>query len=107
MMRLTLGVVGKTLFGTDVEVHAPEVGAAMTAVMGSFWTLMLPFAHLIERLPVPLLRRTRAARAELDAIIYGMIAERRRSPGDRGDLLSMLLEAQDEEEGPDGRRAVA
>ena len=50
MMRLTLGVVGKTLFDTDVEAHAPEVGAAMTAVMGSFWTLMLPFAHLLERL---------------------------------------------------------
>ena len=28
-----------------------------------------------------------------------MIAERRRSPGDRGDLLSMLLAAQDEEDG--------
>ena len=59
MMRLTLGIVGKTLFDTDVEAHAPEVGAAMTAVMGSFWTLMLPFSHLIERLPVPRLRRSR------------------------------------------------
>jgi cytochrome P450 len=97
MMRLTLAIVGKTLFGTDVEAHARDVGAAMSAVMGSFWTLMLPFAHLIERLPVPSLRRSRRARAELDAIIYRMIAERRHSPGDRGDLLSMLLEAQDEE----------
>ncbi|MEO8257965.1 MAG: cytochrome P450 [Acidobacteriota bacterium] len=97
MMRLTLGIVGQTLFGTDVEAHAPEVGAAMSAVMESFWTLMLPFAHVIERLPLPKLRRTRVARAELDAIIYRMIAERRRSPGDRGDLLSMLLEAQDED----------
>ena len=96
-MRLTLAIVGKTLFDTDVEAHARDVGIAMTAVMESFWMLMLPFAHLIERLPVPRLRRSRMARAELDAIIYGMIAERRRSPGDRGDLLSMLLEAQDEE----------
>jgi cytochrome P450 len=98
MMRLTLAIVGKTLFDTDVEAHARDVGAAMTAVMESFWTLMLPFARAIERLPVPRLRRSRAARAELDAIIYRMIAERRRSPGDRGDLLSMLLAAQDEEE---------
>jgi len=101
MMRLTLGIVGKTLFGTDVEAHAPEVGAAMTAVMESFWTLMLPFSHLLERLPIPRLRRIRTVRAELDAIIYGMIAERRRSPGDRGDLLSMLLAAQDDEDGRD------
>ena len=101
MMRLTLAIVGKTLFDTDVEAHAPEVGAALTAVMESFWTMMLPFSDLLERLPVPRLRRARAARAELDAIIYGMIAERRRSPGDRGDLLSMLLVAQDEEDGHD------
>ena len=105
MMRLTLAIVGKTLFDTDVEARARDVGAAMTAVMESFWTFMLPFARIIERLPVPGLRRSRAARAELDAIIYRMIAERRRSPGDRGDLLSMLLEAQDEErsDGPHER----
>ena len=52
---------------------------------------MLPFSDLLEQLPVPKLRRARAARAQLDAIIYGMIAERRRSRRDHGDLLSMLL----------------
>ena len=40
--------------------------------------MMLPFADVIERLPVPMLRRARMARARLDAIIYRMIAERRR-----------------------------
>jgi cytochrome P450 len=70
--------------------------------MGSFWTLMLPWPDLVERLPIPALRRTRTARARLDRIIYGMIAERRRSPLDRGDLLSMLLLAQDEEAGGEG-----
>jgi cytochrome P450 len=65
---------------------------------------MLPFADLLEHLPVPKLRRARVARAQLDAIIYGMIAERRRSGRDHGDLLSMLLSAQDEEaEGAAGR----
>jgi cytochrome P450 len=44
----------------------------------------------------------RTARAELDAIIYTLIAERRKFPGDRGDLLSMLLMAQDEEGDPAG-----
>jgi cytochrome P450 len=97
MMRLTLGIVGKTLFDTDVESQARDVGAALTAVMESFWMLMLPFAEVIERLPLPTLRRSRAARAELDRIIYRMIAERRQGPRDRGDLLSMLLMAQDEE----------
>jgi len=60
---------------------------------------MLPFARVLERLPVPKLRRARMARARLDSIIYQMIAERRTSGRDHGDLLSMLLAAQDEEDG--------
>jgi len=99
MMRLTLGVVGRTLFDADVESQARNVGDALTSVLNSFWTTMLPFADLLEKLPIPLLRKGKEARAQLDAIIYGLIAERRKSPGDRGDLLSMLLLAQDEYQG--------
>jgi cytochrome P450 len=99
MMRLTLSIAGKTLFDLDVESQAAEVGAALTAVMESFWLTMLPLADLLERLPVPQLRRVKAARAKLDAIIYRMIAERRAGSRDRGDLLSMLLLAQDESDG--------
>ncbi|OFW22529.1 MAG: cytochrome P450 [Acidobacteria bacterium RIFCSPLOWO2_02_FULL_65_29] len=102
MARLTLGVVGKTLFDADVESQAKEVGKALAATMESFWMLMLPFPDLLERLPIPALRRSRAARETLDRIIYAMIAERRTSPSDRGDLLSMLLMAQDEEAGGQG-----
>jgi len=97
MMRLTLGVVGKTLFDADVEAHSQNVGRALTSVLESFWVTMLPFYDVLEQLPLPVFRRGREARAELDAIIYGMIAERRKSPSDRGDLLSLLLLAQDEE----------
>jgi cytochrome P450 len=102
MARLTLGIVGKTLFDADVEENARDVGRALTAVMESFWMIMLPFPDLLERLPIPALRRSRAARETLDGIIYRMIAERRKSPSDRGDLLSMLLMAQDEEAGGAG-----
>ena len=99
MNRLTLSIVGKTLFDVDVEQQAATVGEALTAVMESFWMTMLPFAEVLERLPVPKLRRARMARARLDAIIYRMIADRRSSGSDRGDLLSMLLAAQDEDDG--------
>jgi cytochrome P450 len=99
MNRLTLSIVGKTLFDVDVEQQAAAVGEALTAVMESFWMMMLPFAEVLERLPVPRLRRARMARARLDAIIYRMIADRRTSGRDHGDLLSMLLTAQDEDAG--------
>ena len=103
MMRLTLGIVGKTLFDKDIESQAREVGSALTDVMASFWMQMLPFYDLLEHLPVPALRRSQAARAKLDAIIYSIIAERRQAMRDHGDLLSMLLSAKDDEEEGDGR----
>ena len=99
MMRVTLSIAGKTLFDVDVESQAADVGEALTAVIESFWLTMLPFADLLEHLPVPALRRAKAARAKLDTLIYRMIAERRADTRDRGDLLSMLLQAQDEDDG--------
>jgi cytochrome P450 len=97
MMRLTLAAVGKTLFDADVESDADEVGEALTEVMELFDYLMLPFSELLEKLPLPPQRRFLRARARLDAIVYRIIEERRRVGGDRGDLLSMLLLAVDEE----------
>jgi cytochrome P450 len=97
MMRLTLAVVGKTLFDAEVESDADEVGAALTEVMNLFGYLMLPFSELLEKLPLPPRRRFLRARARLDAVIYRIIEERRRTGGDRGDLLSTLLDAVDEE----------
>jgi cytochrome P450 len=99
MMRLTLSITGKTLFDVDVESQAADVGRSLTAVMESFWLTLMPFADLLERLPVGPLGRARLARRRLDAIIYAIIADRRSNVRDRGDLLSMLLLAQDDEDG--------
>jgi len=97
MMRLTLAVVGKTLFSADVESEAPEIGDALTTVLKMFRLLMMPFSEYLEKLPLPSMRRFEKARGRLDGTIYGLIHERRQSGRDTGDLLSMLLLAQDEE----------
>ncbi|MFL5575926.1 MAG: cytochrome P450 [Gemmatimonadaceae bacterium] len=97
MTRLTLAIVGKTLFDADVEGEAPEIGAALTEAFEAFTLAVLPFGELLERLPLPRTRRFNRARARLDRTIYRIIAERRAAGGDRGDLLSMLLLAQDAE----------
>jgi cytochrome P450 len=103
MMALTLAIVGKTLFDADVEHEAAEIGAALATTFESFqFGFFLPFGELLERLPLPATLRFRKARARLDATIYRLIEERRRAGGDRGDLLSMLLLAQDTE-GDGGR----
>src|SRR5262249_47703268 len=97
MTRLTLAIVGKTLFGTETENDAEQVRQAVSDSMQLFRRDLLPFSELLYRLPLPANRRYREARQRLDAIIYGIIRERRKDPADRGDLLSMLLLAQDEE----------
>jgi cytochrome P450 len=51
----------------------------------------------MERRPLPSTRRLQRATARLDALVYAMIAERRASGDDRGDLLSMLMLAEDSE----------
>src|SRR6185295_15783309 len=99
MMRLTLSIVGKTLFNADVSGSAHDVGQAMTSILEMFHLLLLPFSELLEKFPLPQNRRFEAARERLDGIIYGLIEERRASGKDQGDLLSMLLAATDEESG--------
>lgn len=97
MMRLTLAIAGKTLFGADVENEAPEVGDALTTILRLFPRFMIPFFSLIAKLPLPSNRRADAARRLLDTVIYRIIQERRASGTDQGDLLSLLLTARDEE----------
>jgi cytochrome P450 len=97
LMRLTLRVVGHTLFDRDTTADADGVGAALNDLLGLFSLATVPLADLLERLPLPGTRRLRRALARLDGLIYGMIAERRVSGEDRGDLLSMLLLAEDPE----------
>lgn len=99
MMRLTLNIVGKTLFNADVGSDAAQIGAAMTTIVSMFNFMLLPFSELLEKLPLPQVRRLKHARKTLDEVIYKIINERRKSGEDTGDLLSMLLMAQDEETG--------
>lgn len=99
MMRLTLNIVGKTLFNANVNDEADEVGKAMTNLVELFDFLLLPFSELLEKLPLPQTQRFRKAKKLLDSIIYGIIEERRKSGEDNGDLLSMLLTAQDDADG--------
>ncbi len=98
-MRLTLRIVGETLLAYDPTNAADEVGAALA--------YLLPLAN--ERssrlfdvppvFPTRENRKFRRALATLDSVVLRMIAERRKDAGDRGDLLSMLIEARDAETG--------
>jgi len=97
MTRLTLRIVARSLFSVDVEEdEAREVGQALDALVAAFDVVLVPFQSLLQKLPLPSFRRARQARATLDALVYRLIAERRRTGGGE-DLLSLLLAARDEE----------
>jgi cytochrome P450 len=106
MLLLALRIVGKTLFDTDVEQDVKKISAAVDSFQGLLPLAFLPFSSLIQRSPLPAMRRIRRGREELDALIFRMIRERRaeQAPGagirDRGDLLSMLMAAEDAEGAP-------
>lgn len=99
MNRLTLQIVGKTLFDADVEDEADEIGKAMTTIISLFNFLLLPYSEWLEKIPLPYSRRYHSARETLNRVILQIIRERRDSGIDKGDLLSMLLQARDELDG--------
>jgi cytochrome P450 len=97
MMRLTLGIVGETLFNTDVLGEAQELSKALNDVFHHFADKMTKPLRLPEAWPTPKNQRTRKAIARVDTTLYRIIEEHRRSGRDPGDLLSLLLHARDEE----------
>jgi cytochrome P450 len=98
--QLTLRILTKALFSTDVSAHAETIGRTVTLANEYTNRRLLAPVAVPERLPLPQQRRFVAARDDLDAVIYGLISERRSDGGgDHADLLSMLLEARDEETG--------
>ena len=100
MMRLTLEIVAKTLFGVRLgSAEFEEVGAALEVIARRFTGRGGVFFQVPEKVPTPGNLRFRRAIGRLDTLIYGIIHERRASGEDAGDLLSMLLAVRDEETG--------
>jgi cytochrome P450 len=102
MTDLTLEIIARTMFDAEISAEATDLGRAVAILselavkeMESPWTLP-------DWLPLPGKRRKRWAIRRLDEVVRRFISERRASGLDRGDLLSMLLLAADEE-GDGGR----
>jgi cytochrome P450 len=95
MTSLTLAIVAKTLFDADVKRDARVVGDAMKIIQEAL------VAHINLPIPVPKWwpsktnKKKLAAIGDMDGVLSRIIGERRANPGDRNDLLSMLLEAED------------
>lgn len=97
MMRLTLRIVGHTLFSTELSAEAGRLGPAITTALHRANLEAETAIRLPLWIPTPSNLRFHRAQRTLDSAIGAIIAERRATPTDRGDLLSMLMQVEDEE----------
>ncbi|HYB10494.1 MAG TPA: cytochrome P450 [Alphaproteobacteria bacterium] len=100
MAKLTLDIITRTMFSSDIRDRADEVRAALLQyqrVGGR--PAISDLLGLPRWLPRRNAGRVRQAGMALDEIIYGLIDRRRTEGGPKDDLLGLLLAARDEETG--------
>ena len=100
MLALTLEIIAKTLFEIDLKEVVEEIGKALKnsieyfeAPSNNLLLFLLP-----DWFPTSTNLRYVKAVQFLDDIVYTTICQRRASGQDKGDLLSMLLQIQDEDD---------
>ncbi len=97
MTDLTMEIIARTMFGAALGSEARELGSAVHVLSEvAVREMMTPFT-LPDWLPLPGKAEKRWAMTTLDALVRRFIRDRRAGETDRGDLLSMLLLAVDEE----------
>jgi cytochrome P450 len=95
MMHLTLENVAKCLFDADIGARTTDVGKAMKVALENF-SSQRRLIRIPRRVPTPQNFRFEMAARKLDEIVGTIIENRRKSGEDRGDLLSMLMLAEDD-----------
>ncbi|MBM7774184.1 pentalenene oxygenase [Actinokineospora baliensis] len=92
---LALTNLTRAMFAADTGVDADLFREATATVLNGLYLRVMDPTGLLARLPVPANRRYRAAERYLRGVIDGVIATYRAAPVDRGDLLSILVLAED------------
>jgi cytochrome P450 len=99
MMSLSLEIVARTLFDTEVTDDIRRINDEVNTIMDLYnFIVAFPKIESFLHLPIPGLIKFRKSKARLDAVVNRLIAEHKTSGVDKGDLLSMLLASRDEED---------
>jgi cytochrome P450 len=98
MMRLTLEIVDKTLLGLDASAECERIARILEVTMAYVDKQLRTFQGLLPLfIPTPSRYRFRKALAELDAIVYRMIARCKSQGANAENLLARLVHARDED----------
>jgi cytochrome P450 len=102
MMQLSLHIVARTLFDSEVTAEVLAVRDEVNTIMGLYnFLIAFPRLESVLHWPIPGVTKFRRSRAKLDAVVASLIAKRRTLSRaeleQRGDLLSMLMASRDED----------
>jgi cytochrome P450 len=97
MMKLTMLIAAQALFEQDIGDDTESVSHNIDIVLEFFTRLSSPLLKFSLALPLPSSLRFKRAVRELDAVIYRMIERRRDTATTGRDLLSLLMQAKDDE----------
>jgi cytochrome P450 len=96
MMRLTLAVIGRVLFGDDLNEATPTLRNAFPVISAHVRRRSQSPLRLPAGWPTPANHRTGRAQRQMYEVVEGIIDRRRASTAAGGeDLLSLLLRARD------------
>ena len=101
-MELSLEIVARTLFNTEVTEDIRRINDEVNTIMELYnFIVAFPRIELFMNLPIPGIMKFRRSKSRLDAVVDRLIREHREASDaghpDPGDLLSMLLSSRDEE----------
>lgn len=99
MNVLTEDIITEALFGNSLGERGEELTDAFMTINLHFISLSMPLSKLWLQLPLPGMAETRQALRVVEEEVMRVVEERRENPDKEGDLLSMLLAAQDVEPG--------
>ena len=97
MTHVTMSIVVKVLFDADVFTEAGKLGVAITTILEHASYATSRFLPIPYNWPIPRHQRTKKALIVLRDRVQKMIDERRTSTEERGDFLSILLQAREED----------
>lgn len=104
MMALSLEIVARTLFHTEVTDDIRRINDEVNTIMDLYnFLIAFPRMESVLHLPIPGVMKFRRSRARLDKVVNRLIAEHKREGIDKGDLLSMLISSRDEQADASGQ----
>ena len=99
MQTLTLRIVAKSLFNIELASQVNALGQNFTGMIENRRGVLARILNVYLDAPFTRYGKRMRARRNIDTFIYQLIRERRAEGHDAGDVLSMLLTAQDGEAG--------